>query len=543
MRGLRRLLAQVPQPNLVDRVITYLDPVRALRRRQARMVLALTGGYTGARRDRHSMREWRTTGGDADTDLLPDLPTLRERSRDLARNAPMAAGALNTKVTSIIGPGLKPHPRLDREILGVDEDQADQWERLVVREWRLWSATAECDVTRTSTFAELQALAFRSMLENGDVFALLPYVERPPSPYGLRVQLIEADRVCNPNFNADTDKIAGGIERDEYGAPTAYHILDQHPGAIYGGKGAWNWRRIPAFGERSGRRNVLHLYRQRRPGQSRGIPDLAPVIETLKQLTDYTEAEVKAAVVASLFTVFTKTETGTGLSGVLDAASGSGSSSTTSSSDEDEIKLGSGAIVDLAAGEDISIANPGRPNQAFEQFVTAAARVIGMALELPLEILLKHFMSSYSAARGAMLEAWRYFLSERASFSGDFCVPIYEAFFTEAVARGRISAPGFLNGDPLIREAYLRSEWTGPPRGQIDELKEITASERRVDMGISTLDEETSALTGGDWEAKHRQRAKEVRMRRQDGLEEGEAPAPANSRERARRLLEQDRDE
>jgi hypothetical protein len=37
-------------------------------------------------------------------------------------------------------------------------------------------------------------------------------------------------------------------------------------------------------------------------------------------------------------------------------------------------------------------------------------------------------------------------------------------------------------------------------------------------MGVATLAEETAQMTGGDWERKHRQRVKEERMRRRDGL-------------------------
>ena len=87
----------------------------------------------------------------------------------------------------------------------------------------------------------------------------------------------------------------------------------------------------------------------------------------------------------------------------------------------------------------------------------------------------------------------------------------------EAVSLGRINAPGFLS-DPIIRNAYLGSEWIGPAKGMINEGVEVTAADDRVNMGISTLSEETAQLTGGDWEKKHRQRIKENRMRVEAGL-------------------------
>lgn len=42
----------------------------------------------------------------------------------------------------------------------------------------------------------------------------------------------------------------------------------------------------------------------------------------------------------------------------------------------------------------------------------------------------------------------------------DFCRPCYEVWMSEAVARGRIYAPGFFQ-NPAIRAAYLGSEWLG----------------------------------------------------------------------------------
>ena len=99
-----------------------------------------------------------------------------------------------------------------------------------------------------------------------------------------------------------------------------------------------------------------------------------------------------------------------------------------------------------------------------------------------------------------------------------YCQPMYEIVITEAVAKGYLHAPGFFS-DPMIRAAYLGTEWIGPPRGQIDQLKEGKAARERVDMGISTLAEETASLTGGDWERKHQQRVKEKRLRVEAGLE------------------------
>jgi capsid protein len=88
---------------------------------------------------------------------------------------------------------------------------------------------------------------------------------------------------------------------------------------------------------------------------------------------------------------------------------------------------------------------------------------------------------------------------------------------TEAIAKNQLKAPGFFNND-LIRKAYLGAEWVGPPRGQIDQLKEVKAAELRINIGISTLAEETAILTGGDWERKYPQILKEQKLKKEAGL-------------------------
>ena len=497
---------------LVDRMIQYIDPVRAARRYRARISLAVAGGYIGASTTRRPTLTWRAQKGDADAVLLFDLPTLRERSRDLLRNAPLAVGAVNTVVTNVVGTGLKLKSQIDRDALKMTEDQADAWESQAEREWKLWSDSQECDVARTLNFCGMQEMGFRQTLENGDVFALLPNIVRPGSPYGLKLQMVEGDRVCNPDGKQDTATLAGGVERDENGAPLRYHILNQHPGSAYFSRAAVRWDAREAFGK-TGRRNVIHLFCPTRPGQSRGVPYLAPVIEPLKQLDRYTEAEIMAAVVSGMFTVFVRSEKGD----LGDLNPMAPTSETGSKTTDEDYKLSSGAIVGLPKGMEIQTADPTRPNTAFDPFVMAILRQVGVALELPFEVLIKHFTASYSAARAALLEAWRFFRCRRNWLSVNLCFPVYEAWMDEAVALGRIKAPGYF-ADPLLRKAYLGAEWIGPAPGQIDPGKEIDAAEKRINVGVSTVERETVELTGGDFERNIPQITKERRMLKEAGL-------------------------
>src|SRR5690606_17167862 len=260
-------------------------------------------GYTGARTDRPQTKNWRPGLGSPTSDTVPDLPTLRSRSRDLERNAPIARGALDTNVINVVGTGLKVLPHIDREFLGLSEEEADAWERQAQRLFNAWEE--ECDITRQQTFAGLTPLALLSMLLSGDVLAIRRFKRRPGELVGTKVQLVEADRVSNPRWPPNTDRLIEGVELDADGAPVAYHVLDHHPGDAFGfGKlGAQHWKRVQAFAS-DGSRLATLLFQRRRPGQPRGVPYLAPVIEALKQLDRYAESELQAAVISSFFTVF-----------------------------------------------------------------------------------------------------------------------------------------------------------------------------------------------------------------------------------------------
>lgn len=510
------------QQNLLDKVITWFNPERGVSRMKARTRLALAGGYTGASRSKRSLSAWRPGGGSADADTLPDLPELRDRSSDLLRNAPLAGGAINTVCTNVVGTGLMLKSQVDRQILGWSEEQASDWQRRAEREFALWAESTFCDITRTQNFYGLQDLACRSALEKGDVLALLPMVERRGTPYRLCVQMVEAERVSNKDHQRDTRTQAGGIELDEHGAPVAAWISDRHPGDI--DRAGQKWTRVAMFGDRTGRRNVLHLYSKLRVGQTRGVPYLAPVIELLKQMTRYTEAELFAAVLTSMVALVFKTD-GEGPSPLESAVDGNtpgagGSDSTQSSWDG---QLSAGLTVEIDEGQEISSMASTRPNMAFDPFILALSRQIGVQLELPYEILIKHFTASYSAARAALLEAWKFYRRRRAWLAAYFCQPIYEAWMDEAVSRGRLSAPGYFR-DPLMRMAYLGSSWHGDGPGSIDPMKEANAAEKRLSINLRTLAQEIAEDSGQDVETVIEQRAREKRLLQAAGLS---SPAPA----------------
>lgn len=498
--------------NAIDKIVSVFSPQTALKRELARQHLTiLNSGYShhGASRTKKSFIGWRSSGGSPKEDIDENIEILRERSRDLYMGTPLATGAIKTARTNVVGSGLKLKSQIDYEFLGLTEEEADAWETKVEREFALWAESKSCDVQRMNNFYELQQLAFLSSLLSGDCFVLLPIISRKNMPYDLRIRIIEADRICDPQDKKGKD-ISGGVEFNEAGELTAYYILNAHP--LSNGNSKKDWIRVEAFGKLTGRQNILHLMEAERPEQRRGVPILAPVIESLKQLGRYSEAELMAAVISGMYTVFIKTENKNPDNPAFGEAIPIEEQVDTE--DENSYELGNGAIIELGENESIDTANPGRPNTAFDGFVTSICRQIGAALEIPYELLVKNFTASYSASRAALLEAWKMFKMRRSWLAADFCQPIYEEWLIEAVAKGRVYAPGFFN-DPLVRKAYSGAEWNGPSQGQIDPLKEVNAATKRVEQGFSTRARETVELTGGDFYKNHRQRVKEEKMRQE----------------------------
>ncbi|MDA5559183.1 phage portal protein [Exiguobacterium sp. MMG028] len=508
--------------NWIDKTVAYFNPAKALKRERDRQLLTVMNrgyGNHGASSRKSSMAGWVTQNGSVIDDIEKNIPKLRERSRDLFMGAPLATGALKTMRTNVIGSGLRLNAQVDADYLGMTSEEADIWETKVEREFNLWAESIHCDMQRMNNFYQLQGLAFLSWLMSGDVFCLLPIKPRAGMPYDLRIQLIESDRVNSPDnldLSSGNPKVLNGVEIDGDGEVIAYHISERHPGAYALEQ---NKRvRIEKFGRSTGRPNILHLIEMERPEQRRGVPLLAPVIETMKQLARYSDAELMAAVVNALYSVFITSE----------ADSGDGSDPFSSIPEEEEvdsdndttIELGPGTVHFLGENEKIQEATPGRPNANFDSFVTSMCRQIGAALEIPYEVLLKNFTSSYSASRGALLEAWKMFKMRRQWMAEGFCQPIYEEFLSEAIAKGRIDAPGYFI-DPMIRKAYSGAEWNGPSQGQLDPLKEVNAAEKRVENGFTTRSAETVALGGGDWFRNHNLRVREEQARREAGMASG----------------------
>lgn len=478
-------------------------------------------GQAGASHIKRAVKGFRAQSGSPQEDIDLNNYTLRQRGRILYMSQPVATSGIKINRTKVVGIGLRLVPKIDREFLGLDSGAAEEWQSHVKKEFSLWADKKEaCDATGVNNFYAMQQLALISWLMSGDVFALRKEKEAGRlTPYRLRLHLIEADRCSTP-----ADAVAGmlnmpearsgrgnriydGVEVGSDGAVLAYYFRNTHPYQITAQR--TEWTRVEAYGEKTGLPNVLHIMNAERPEQYRGVTYLAQIIEPLLQMRRYTESELVAAAVESFFSAFITSAANTDMSGLpFNEAEEVGDGTGPERYDPNEYEMGPGNIIMLNPGESVEFADPKRPANGFDNFQKAICTQLGAALEIPRDLLLKEFNASYSASRAALMEAWDTFRMYRNWFVDDFCNPVYEMWLSEAVASGRVSAPGFF-ADPLVRKAWLGCEWIGPSQGQLDPGKEVKAEILAVQHGFTTHEDATMRLNGGDWSSNMDQLARE----------------------------------
>lgn len=495
----------------IDGAISVIAPGLGLRRLQARSTTKMFSTYRGAEKSR-LRGDWKALNGSADADLLGDLPTLRQRSRDLNRNDAHASAITGTVVANVVGTGLHPQCMPDTDALGISLEDAAEFARKAERAWRVWCAKA--DSQGRMDFCEIQALVERQILENGEVF-ILPLMLKPEQgrKYRLALEVIEADRVSTPRDMATDTNIRDGIELGERGEPIAYHIRKGHPGDIVKIRvtSQDEWIRYPAFNA-AGRPNVLHLYHVKRPGQSRGEPFFAPVLSAFKDLGDMFEAELVAGRVQACFAAFiTKTDPYGAV--VNNATDGQGKRLES---------LEPGMVEYLNPGETVSFGDPKRPSGTFEPFVLAVLRSIGASLGLPLELVLKDFSrTNYSSARAATLEARRFFKCDQTWLASRLCQPCWEWVMEEAWLMEELP-PVDLLGDE--RDDWMCTSWIAPGWGWVDPTKEVESSTMAIEAKLSTLADEC-ASQGRNWEDVLIQQQRELALMKKLGLTPPVPPA------------------
>lgn len=439
------------QVNWLDRAIGAVAPRAAVRRVLARQSFdMLARGYDGAARGRRT-DGWRAPGTSADTEVAIGGALLRDRMRDLVRNNPHAAKAVSVLVNNIVGAGIMPRAasgddRLDRK--------ADTL-------WETWSA--ECDADGQLDFSGLQTLACREMIEAGEVL-----IRRRPRrvsdalPVPLQLQVIESD-LLDASRNgelSDGGRIVQGVEFDAIGRRRAYWLFAQHPGD----RGLMLRRRLDSAAVPAA--DVAHVYEKQRT-QVRGVPWGAPVMRCLRDLDDWTQAEL----------VRKKTEAC--VVGIVLGADEpeQGIAPTVVDVDGNRVEqFEPGLIAYARGGKDIKFNQPAT-TAGVAEWLRAQLHIIAAGFRLPYELLTGDLSQvNYSSIRAGLVEFRR--MIDAAQWQlliPMFCQPAWDWFTAQAWAAGKLP------------QESIPVAWSPPKFEAVDPLKDAMADLLAMRSGTMTL--------------------------------------------------------
>lgn len=497
-----------------------VSPRAKVRARQRGMLAAARHSYRGAESDRF-MADWMPGAGTADEDLIPDLATLRERSRDLNRNDPFASALTRAAVDVVVGTGFQAQCRLDPERLGITEDQAREFESAAERSWQRWEETG--DITGRQHFREQQAVLFRSSWENGDVFANLPMlpesvIAAEGRPYSLAVELVEADRVSSPPEEALSDRVRDGVVLGNRGQPIAYYVQKTgHPGERFFRK-LEDFKRVRRVNG-AGRMQVVHYANIERPGQTRGTPMFASSLSVFDDLFQWIEAELVAKRMEAANSMSIK---------VANPVAAMQARSHRFDNDP----FGGRQIAGFEPGgqnwlfkdDEIVFHDPKRPGGGFDEFARRILRAIGSSVGFPYELMTKDYsQTNFHSGRAALLDLWRMVRRLQVSFTNQVLRPIWRLLLEEAWMRGDVPDVPF-DDDP--RE-WSRVEFV-PAQGMmlVEPDKELKGIEKALDLKLTTRSEE-AAKFGRSHEDIVRQQVREELFERKVREEAGLSTPPA----------------
>ncbi len=413
----------------------------------------------------------------ADAAASPEVRrTLRNRARYEVANNSYARGIVLTLANDVIGTGAR---------LQMLADSAEA-NRTIEAEFSRWAkAVGLPETLRTMRQARAQ---------DGEAFALLFNNGNLDSPVKLDLRLIEADQVTTPNPALPTANVVDGIVFDEFGNPTEYHVLKEHPGGDKVVLGT-QFDRIPAA-------SIIHWFRCDRPGQSRGLPDILPSLPLFAQLRRYTLAVIAAAESAANIAVLMKTNTPAG-------------GEAAEVEPMTEMEFVPNMAVFTPEGWEPSQVKAEQPATTYDGFKREILNEIARCLNMPYNIAACN-SSGYNYSSGR-LDHQTYYKSIRVDQAHCEAVVldrILTAWLAEAVEVFGISLAD-------IGDAPHQWFWDG--HEHVDPQKEAAAQAQRLASNTTTLATEY-ARQGKAWETELRQRAKELALMKELGLSVQQAP-------------------
>lgn len=489
--------------------------------------------YEAAEWGSPEMGGWSPSLQSPDVEQSPYRNRIVARIRDMVRNDGWAAGGVTRIVDTVAGGNLRPVPKPDWQFLSrqfsptFDATWADEFGKAATALWRNYSEDGGryCDAGRRNTMGQMFAIAFRHELIDGECLAMLPWITERlgagRASYATALQLIDPDRLSNPQGGYDTRYIRRGVEIDDYGAATAYHIRRAHEGDYMRAGDSYVWDRIPRE-TRFGRPIIVHHFEGERADTHTGAGGVfAPILARMKMLAKYDSVELQAAVLNAVFSAYVQSPYDP--AGMADALGNDGPADAYHARQlethmDTPVTLNGARLPIFYPGEEIKTVSAARPSSHFAAFQSAALRNLAAGMGTTYESLSGDWsQTNYSSARGAMLEIWKTMSRRRQNFTAGFAQPVYGAWLEEAMDAGELPLPTGAPEFMAARTAYARARWMGPPRGWVDPVKEAEAAILRINNNLSTLEDE-AAEQGHDLEDLLAQRAIEQKRLKALGL-------------------------
>ena len=423
-------------------------------------------GFEASRFGRR-LRGWVAERRNINSLLASGGDQLRARARQLCRENPYAANAVEAFVSAAVGTGIKPSPLY----LPADKKKA------VVQAFLRW--TDECDADGLTDFYGLQALAARAMFEAGECFIRFrPRRAIDGLSVPLQLQLLEAEHLplthneTLPNGNI----VRAGIEFNSIGRRVAYHFLRSHPGDL-----ALNWRGldktiVPAS-------EVLHLYRPLRPGQIRGQPGITPGMVRLYLLDQYDDAELDRKRTAAMFVGFVTKKSSDAENPLTGTALDANGEPTGEVGPETTLEMQPGTMQVLNEDEDVKFSAPTEVGGTYEAFQFRSLCAISVAVGLPYHTVSGDLSkANYGSQRGGQVEQRRRMDQfQHMTLIFQMCRPIWQRWMQAAVLVGAIPiTPAEWIGR---RDEVSAAKWIPPSWPWIDPLKDRQAQALAEDRG------------------------------------------------------------
>lgn len=438
----------------LDRLIGYLWPTRALRRTWARTQAMQLRRYEGAASGRRT-DAWRATNTSANTEIQADLQKLRDRSRDLVRNNAWVARAVNAIAANVVGYGITAKLSSLKKNGAVDDANTATLTKL----WSAWAETLDCDADGRHDIYGLQFLMMRAVPESGELLIRRRW-RKPTDGFAvpMQLQLCEGDYLDHAKTGlADNgNRIIQGVEFNFFGQRTAYWMFQDHPGDTGGKTG--ESKPVPAV-------DVIHLYRQDRIGQVRGVPWGASAFITIRDLDDYEDAYLFRQKIANLFV------------GAIKDSDPDSPAATAGGTDANPLPLTMepGAFPLLPTGKDVTFSTP-PPAGDYGAFTKDVLLKIAASYGITYAALTGD-LSSVNFSSGRMgniefaknIDAWRWTMLIPSALTR------IAEWFAEAAAV-EVGTP-----------KKVKSEWAAPPREMIDPSREVPAITARLRSGQQTL--------------------------------------------------------